>query len=418
MWHELSSTIKSIRRMGKTGFVLQKSGMRYLLNRDQPLPYLLRDAMEELGATYIKLGQLIASSPSIFPHQYVEAFQDCLDQAQPIDFSIVEDVLQQEFGDSLSTLFSHIDPQPLASASIAQVHAATLQTGEDVVIKVQKPGVRNVLETDFQFMQFSARVVERFSPRSWESSITDIVAEIRNGMLEECDFYTEAENIRLYQQFLESNGNDRVRVPKVYERASTLRVLTMERFYGVGLTDINQVRKYTNDPEQALIDSLDTWYQSLHQCQIYHADLHAGNVMLLEDGSVGFIDFGIVGHISPPTWEALTSLAVCVPAKDFQAIAQALATIGVTKHSVDVSCFAEDLESLYLSLSEEDEGLDFNDFIRQLTLQISGVAQRHGIRFPREFTLLVKQFLYFDRYIRILAPELDMLGDERLLEAF
>jgi predicted unusual protein kinase regulating ubiquinone biosynthesis (AarF/ABC1/UbiB family) len=418
MWNELFSSINSVRRVGQTGFALQKAGLNYLLHfRQKPLPYVLLGAMEELGATYIKLGQLIASSPSLFPHQYVEAFQACLDQTTPLPYATVEEVLIQEFGDQLWQLFAEIDPVPLASASIAQVHSARLMTGEDVVVKVQKPGVRNILDTDFQFLHIGAKLIELLSPKAWTSSLTDIVSEIRNGMLDECDFLKEAENIQAYEAFLTSSANKKVRVPKVYKEASTRRVLCMERFYGVSLTDIDQVRQYTPDPEQALVDALETWYASLHHCQIYHADLHAGNVMLLEDGSIGFIDFGIVGHISPKTWDALVALTIAVPSKDFEAIAQALVTIGLTRHNVNISQFADDIESLYRSLDEEESGEDFNDFIKQLTLKISVVAQRHGIRFPREFTLLVKQFLYFDRYIRLLAPELDLISDPRILDS-
>ncbi len=415
MWEELLTSAKAVKRAGRTGFVLQKTGLRYLKDRrSQSLPHMLREAVEELGATYIKLGQLVASSPSLFPHEYVEAFQDCLDQTTPIPFETVKQVMQEEFGSRLDELFVEIDPVPLASASIAQVHPATLRSGEEVVVKVQKPGVRDILDTDFQFLQFGAYLVERFSPKAWRSSITDIVSEIHNGMLEECDFLQEAENIHAYQKFLDSTNNKKVKVPKVYQEATTKRVLTMERFHGVTLTDIDEVRKYSDDPEQALVDALDTWYSSLHHCQIYHADLHAGNVMLLEDGSIGFIDFGIVGRISPETWDALVSLTVSFPSGDFQKIAEALVTIGVTKQSVDVERFAADIESLYKSIDNDDGGQEFNDFAKELTLKISSVARRHGIRFPREFTLLVKQFLYFDRYIRLLAPELDMISEERV----
>ena len=415
MWEELLTSAKAVKRAGRTGFVLQKTGLRYLKDRrSQSLPHMLREAVEELGATYIKLGQLVASSPSLFPHEYVEAFQDCLDQTTPIPFETVKQVMQEEFGSRLDELFVEIDPVPLASASIAQVHPATLRSGEEVVVKVQKPGVRDILDTDFQFLQFAAYLTERFSPKAWRSSITDIVSEIHNGMLEECDFLQEAKNIHAYQEFLDSTNNKKVKVPKVYQEATTKRVLTMERFHGVTLTDIDEVRKYSDDPEQALVDALDTWYSSLHHCQIYHADLHAGNVMLLEDGSIGFIDFGIVGRISPETWDALVSLTVSFPSGDFQKIAQALVTIGITKQSVDVERFAADIESLYKSIDNDDGSQEFNDFAKELTLKISSVARRHGIRFPREFTLLVKQFLYFDRYIRLLAPELDMISEERV----
>ena len=163
MFDKLRTGYHAARRIGQTSIVLQKSGWRWLNNRDMPLPELARDTVEALGSTYIKLGQLIASSPSLFPHEYVQAFQSCLDQTTPLPFTAIEKVLVGEFGPTLSRYFREIDPTPLASASIAQVHAARLFSGEDVVIKVQKPGVENILTTDFQFMQFSAMLLEKIS---------------------------------------------------------------------------------------------------------------------------------------------------------------------------------------------------------------------------------------------------------------
>lgn len=411
MLDKLRTGYHAARRIGQTSIVLQKSGWRWLNNRDMPLPELARDTVEALGSTYIKLGQLIASSPSLFPHEYVEAFQSCLDQTTPLPYSEIEKVLIGEFGPTLSRYFSYIAHKPLASASIAQVHAAKLFSGEDVVIKVQKPGVENILTTDFQFMQFSAMLLEKISKHIPESSITDMVEEIRNGMLEECDFHREAENIATYRKFLDSNNITHVTVPKVYRAASSKRVLTMERFYGVPLSNTDEVRLRSNNSEQALIDALNTWFLSLTQCQIYHADLHAGNVMMLDDGRIGFIDFGIVGRISAGTWESLLSLIATVPTRDFDAIAKALAGIGATNQKVDTAALSFDLRKLYNEF-EQDTGSD--DFLNIVTMQVSTLGRRHGIRFPREFTLLLKQFLYFDRYIRQLSPGLDMFGDERL----
>jgi aarF domain-containing kinase len=408
---KLRTGYQAARRIGQTGVVLQKSGWRWLNNRNMPLPELARDTVQALGSTYIKLGQLIASSPSLFPHEYVQAFQSCLDQTTPLPYSTIEKVLIGEFGPTLSRYFREIDPKPLASASIAQVHAARLFSGEDVVIKVQKPGVENILTTDFQFMQFSAMLLEKISKHIPESSITDMVEEIRNGMLEECDFHREAENIATYRKFLDANGITHVTVPKVYRAASSKRVLTMERFYGVPLSNTDEVRKRSANPEQALIDALNTWFLSLTQCQIYHADLHAGNVMMLDDGRIGFIDFGIVGRISSGTWQSLLSLIATVPTRDFNAIAKALAGMGATNQIVDTQALSNDLKQLYARF-EEDANSD--DFLNEVTMQVSTLGRRHGIRFPREFTLLLKQFLYFDRYIRLLSPGLDMFGDERL----
>lgn len=412
MLQKLRTGYNAARRITQTSIALQKTGWRWLQNRDMPLPELARDAVEQLGSTYVKLGQLIASSPSLFPHEYVQAFQSCLDQTTPLPFSDIEKVLIGEFGPTLTRYFREIDPKPLASASIAQVHAAKLFSGEDVVIKVQKPGVEDILSTDFQFMQFAASLFEKISKNIPTSSITDMVAEIRNGMMEECDFYREADNIALYKRFLDSNNITHVTVPKVYRQASSKRVLTMERFYGASLSDIDKVREYSSNPEQALINALNTWFASLTQCQIYHADLHAGNVMMLQDGRIGFIDFGIVGRISQSTWAALLSLIATVPTRDFPAIAAALAGIGATNSVVNTAALAHDLEQLYLQFQEADAN---EDFLNDVTLRVSALGRQHGIRFPREFTLLLKQFLYFDRYIRLLSPDLDLFGDERIL---
>lgn len=400
------------RRIGQTGIALQKSGFRWITHRDMPMAELARETVESLGSTYIKLGQLIASSPSLFPHDYVEAFQCCLDQTSPLPFSTIEKVLHGEFGPTLTRYFRDIDPMPLASASIAQVHAARLYSGEDVVIKVQKPGVEDILATDFQFMHFSAMLLEKLSKNIPDTSITDMVEEIRNGMLEECDFYREAENIATYRKFLDKNGITHVTVPEVFRAASSKRVLTMQRFYGVPLSNTDEVRKRSANPEQALIDALNTWFLSLTQCQIYHADLHAGNVMMLDDGRIGFIDFGIVGRISPTTWTSLLSLIATVPTRDFDAIAKAMAGMGATNQKVNTGALSHDLKKLYERFEEDSVN---EDFLNEVTLQVSRLGRQHGIRFPREFTLLLKQFLYFDRYIRQLSPDLDLFGDERLL---
>jgi aarF domain-containing kinase len=419
MFQEMLSTARAARRLGETSLAMNKLALRWLKRtEDEKFPYMLRDTMQSLGSTYIKLGQLVASSPTIFPNDYVEAFQSCLDQTPPLSYEELLPTLEEQLGVKLRTRFKHIDRTPLASASIAQVHAARLITGEDVVIKIQKPNVKKILETDFHFLQFSTQMMEMINPKAWKTSLKDIVEEIRNGMLEECDFRQELANIEEFGRFLEKMQIEHVVVPKVYHDLSSEKVLVMERFYGVPLSDIEGIRKITNDPEFALVQALDTWFMSLRKCQIYHADLHAGNVMMLNDGRIGFIDFGIVGRLSDVTWDGITSLAVCVPAQDFDGLALALSKIGATKdkEQLDLKRFARDLESLWNNISS-DKMLNSGDpdsFWRTITLDFSTISARHGIRFPREFTLLIKQFLYFDRYIRLLAPTVDIFDAERM----
>ena len=408
--NQIEYSIKGAFRIAQTVRVITQTGLDWALGDRPPAPTLLRKTFERLGATYIKLGQFIASSPSFFPGEYVQEFQLCLDQTNPLPFATMTTVLKQELG-HLSSIFADIDPQPLASASIAQVHAARLVTGEDVVIKIQKPGVKDVLLTDLNFLYLSARILEFLRPGLSWASLSAIAAEIQKTMMEECDFLKEADNLNKFNDFLASTGNDQALAPKVYPHATTLRVLTMERFYGAPLTDLESIRKHSKDPEHTLITAMNTWFSSLLFCEFFHADVHAGNLMVLEDGRVGFLDFGIVGRIAPETWAAMTALMEAVGHGDYQTIAKAMVKIGVTKETVDYVRLAGDVETLFKSL----ETLHPNEQeINRLLLDIIALGERHGLHFPREFALLLKQFLYFDRYVQILAPDLNVYEDNRI----
>jgi aarF domain-containing kinase len=423
----LGLSVKGALRLGHTGRVLAGTGVGWLLGDRPPTPRLVRRTFERLGATYIKLGQFIASSPSIFPDAWVTEFQHCLDQTTPLPWRTIHRALREELGARLDSDFRWVDPQPLASASIAQVHAARLLSGEDVVLKVRKPGVEKVIVTDLNLLHLVARVAERVTPGAAHASLAAIVQEIQASMMEECDFLKEAANIEAFRQYLDDTLNTQAAAPRIYPELSTARVLTMERFFGVPLTDAAGLRRCTDDPEELLLTALNTWFGSLMHCRTFHADLHAGNLMALRDGRIGFIDFGIVGRIREETWRAMFSLADGLPRGDFKAVAEGLAVMGATREGVDTARLAADLEELFrkLDLAPPQPGEAYGHMVvydqppededlNHALMDLVAVGRRHGIRFPREFTLLVKQFLYFDRYIRMLAPDLSLFGDARV----
>ena len=412
-------TLKGSLRVAQTSSVLAKTGTKWLVGQRPPNPKLLRNVFEELGATYIKLGQFIASSPTFFPKDYVEEFQNCLDKTKPFPFTIARKIIEQELGRTLDEVYAYVDPVPLASASIAQVHAAKLITGEDVVIKIQKPGVENVLLTDLNFLYVSARLIEFIAPKLSWTSLSGVVEEIQRTMMEECDFLKEAKNLQEFADFLKDTENNDVIVPKVYEQASAMKVLTMERFYGVPLTDLDTIRKYCDDPEKTLITAMNTWFSSLTKCRFFHADVHAGNLMVLTNGKIGFIDFGIVGRINPGTWEAVSDFMSTIMIGDFTGMADAMIRIGVTDDTVDTDDLATDLKRVFKKLDVMVP--DYNaiasqgeDDVNNILMDMVKVGEDNGIHFPREFALLLKQFLYFDRYVHVLAPEMDMFVDDRL----
>lgn len=406
-------------RMAETALVLGQAGLGWLLGHRPPAPRLLRETFERLGTTYIKLGQFIASAPSIFPAEYVEEFQYCLDRTPPVAFSDIKRILKEQYGRDPSELFRRIEEKPLASASIAQVHEAELHDGRVIVLKVQKPGVRDIILTDLNFLFIASRLLEWFVPGMERTSISAIIEDLQKTMMEECDFLHEARNLKEFREFLDRTGIDFATAPAVYEELSGPRVLAMERLYGVSLTDLDSIRKYSKDPEQTLIQALNVWFLSLMACDFFHADVHAGNLLVLEDGRIGFIDFGIVGRISKEIWSGMDLLMQGMNAQDYRQMAEAMTKIGAADRDVDVDVFANDLKTIFESMQRMEtaafrSGQVDEMEINHLVLSLSEAGRKNGIKFPREFALLIKQFLYFDRYIKILAPKMNMFQDARI----
>jgi aarF domain-containing kinase len=413
--------VRSSLRLTQTMAKVAPFAIRWGLQRKLPPANEVRELFETLGTTYIKFGQFIASSPSIFPKEYVEEFEQLLDQTKPIPFRTIKKIISEDLKQPLRHIFSHIDQQPLASASIAQVHAATLVTGESVVLKVQKPGVQAIITADLNTVYVLVRLLEFMLPNTDSDALAGIVSEMYQAMIDECDFTKEAQHIKAFRSFIDSSNIHTVVAPKVYDKASGLRVLTMERFYGCSLTDENANEKSQGDPATALFEALNVWFASLMNCEVFHADLHSGNMMLFEDGRVGFIDFGMVGRVSPESWQAMFSLFKGLSDQDYDLVAHSMLAVGMTRKMINEQQLSRDIEQVFLSMNNlnnddltSNDGINVSPAVNAVINTLGEVARNHGIRFPRSFTLLLKQFLYFDRYIQILDPDANLFDDERI----
>jgi aarF domain-containing kinase len=394
-------------------------------------PLVIRKLFERLGATYIKLGQFIASSPTLFPADYVREFQACLDKGPTVPFKDIESTIEADLGKPLSQLFAFVDEKPLASASVAQVHRARLFNGAEVVIKVRKPGAEDSLTADLGFLAITSKLLEFVNPSLKQFSFSAIVGDIRSSMLDELDFTLEVDNLRQFRTFLDQAGITDATAPEPYPELSGKRVLTMEYLEGVPLVDLEGISKYSANPEETLVAALRTWALSVATADTFHADVHAGNLLVLEDGRVAFIDFGLVSRISPPVWKGLGALFDAFLTEDYQGVARALAVIGATDVEVDVSAFGRDLEGLFSKINDvagdvqvsvvggSSRGtdniqatLDVDDAeVTELVLELVKISESAGLKFPREFGILLKQALYFDRYQKLLAPDSDPLRD-------
>lgn len=441
----VKTPLNAISRVSQTVKVAGSAGIR-VFKGEKPTPKMLRESFEEMGTTYIKIGQFIASMPSVFPREYVEEFQNCLDQTSPLPYSYIEQVLTKELIEtsehktSLNELFKEIDPTPLASASIAQVHPAVLNDGTSVVLKVQKPNVETIINTDLGMLYGLSKILELFMQNIQFASIAPIIDEMHVRMSAETDFLQEADNIAEFHSFLKSTGNLLVTAPTVIESLTTKRVLTMSRLDGVSMIDTQAMKYYCSDPVKVMTDTLNTWFASVMQAKSFHADLHAGNLMLLTDGRIGFIDFGIVGQIDPHAWQACYAMMNAIPLRDYRMMAECMIDIGMTKKrdEINIDQLVKDVKVMMdnlvgmevhsnqfnkdssqnkmrtLNIEEVNQASKSMNDVNTIMLEIAEIGKRHEIHFPRDFVLLTKQLLYFDRFMQALAPNMDMFNDNNV----
>jgi len=238
------------------------------------------------------------------------------------------------------------------------------------------------------------------------------------------DFFKEAFHIEEFEKHLLDAGESRARVPKVYHPLSTKRILTMERFYGVPITDEVGLKSFTKEPRKVINTALEIWFSSLGRSGFFHADVHAGNLMVLRDGTIGFLDFGIVGRISPQVWKGLLLFSQGLGTGDSESIALGLVSMDSTNPGVDPKKLAKDLSVVFQSLEGIYENIATGSVteleeerMNHIVFQMKEIAEKNGLKIPREFALLMKQMLYFDRYVKRMAPEINIFRDgQRFLQ--
>ncbi len=389
--------------------LLQWQGRRYT---PLTLPRLLRLFSEDMGPTFIKFGQIVASSAGMFPQRYVDEFKKCLDRVRPFSFGEVERIIEDELGAAKAAELREVSIAPLASASIAQVHTAILASGAEVVIKVQRPGIDVRTAADMKIMRFTAVVVDKLVKDASLINPVGIVEDFTATLQEELDFRREAENLDRFNQIMEELGHEKIRAPVPCWDYTTRRVLVMERFYGLRVDDTEAILARDVDAEAALVSGLRAWFQCVIFYGFFHGDVHAGNLMVLDDGDLGFLDFGIVGRFDDAQRWLVTDYIVAFSTGNYRRLAEVICEMGGTPPGLDMDAFVADLKETYSPMLSLSFGqMNYGDFLPA----IQRTASRHRMRMPKEFVLITKQMLYFDRYAKALAPNLNIFKDPRLI---
>jgi predicted unusual protein kinase regulating ubiquinone biosynthesis (AarF/ABC1/UbiB family) len=407
----------------------------------------LRLTYEDLGGTFLKLGQLIASSPGMFGDEIADEFRSTLDTGPSVPFAQVRSRVEDDLGMDLDEAFTDFDPVPIGRASIAVVHRARLRNGRRVAVKVIRPGVERSVAVDLELMVPFFEVLARQTGEQLAGSMLQLVEGFRQQVGEELDLRNEARAIAHFRRLLEEIGLPRIVIPETYPNFSGPNVLTMAMLDGVPIDDLARVGDLGVDPGPLVEDVVRFFFHTTARWGTFHGDVHAGNMMILTDGRVGIVDWGIVGRLDPEThWFFLRTMAAVLGEED--------AWIDVTRHLVrtygpaleqavgmDETELAGFVRSLVLPMLTQPFGQTslaalFQTFERQvarahgleaqqLTLgavirrwrqlrQIRQLAEAGGgfdTDFDRGNFLLGKQLMYFERYGRLFLSDKPIMGD-------
>jgi predicted unusual protein kinase regulating ubiquinone biosynthesis (AarF/ABC1/UbiB family) len=396
-------------RLRKLWFVITGRGAKYVrLTR----PMLLRMFCEDLGPTFIKFGQIIASSSGMFPDAYVKEFQRVLDRVRPFPFEDVQRTLNEELGAEKAAHLVDIEPKQLASASIAQVHTAKLRDGTKVVIKVQRPGIIPRCMADMKIMRRVAGWLARFKKDAELANPVGVVDDFTQTLTEELDFRKEAANLDRFNEIMRELGHKHIRAPVPHHEYTTRKVLVMEMFSGLRVDRFDDIKARGIDGETKLVDGLRAWFQCVVFYGFFHGDVHAGNLMLLDDDTIGFLDFGIVGRFDDEDRYLVTDYMIAFASGNYKRLAEIICEMAGTPEGLDMEGFVKDLGETYRPLLTLSFGeVNYADFMPG----IQRTATRHRVKMPNEFILITKQLLYFDRYAKSLAPKLNVFTDPRLV---
>ncbi len=412
------SSANSLKRASKIVNVLTKQGLGYFMQefglkwhlpfhkriktykKEDSIPARLRKSMEELGGAYVKLGQLLSLRPDLVPQEYCDEFSKLLDKMPSFSYERAKKIVEDELKQPLDKIFKSFDKKPIGSASIAQVHKAVLRTGKNVVVKVQRPNVKDQFEADIQMMYYLARKIEHYFKKTPVSPV-QIVKEFDRYTKDELNFRIEANNIEQFYEVFK--GSKKVVTPKVYLTYTTSKILVMDYIHGTQLSEIkNKLSvKVRKDIIKEIADAM--CVQALDS-GVFHADLHPGNILVLSQGRIALLDFGIIGRLDKELKKNTIDMIVALVDSDSRAVSRILLKVGLPTEQTNIESFELDVDDVMREWNPASS-------IRATHVlhRLFNTCIKNHIRMPADLILLAKALVTIEGTCTQLDPNFNFV---------
>ncbi|OWY25359.1 AarF/ABC1/UbiB kinase family protein [Sphingobacteriales bacterium UPWRP_1] len=359
----------------------------------------IRMVCEELGATFIKLAQVLSNRPDVLPEPLIVELEKLQNEVPPFEYEKVKAIIQSELGRPLEEIFEYFNEKPIGSASIGQVHRARLKNGHEVVVKVQRPEVARLIETDLNIIKVVVARGEKFFEKNGIINLMDVVEAFERSMQKELDYNNEARNIQMFRATFKKQK--KFFAPAAYREYSSRRVLVLEYVKGCKITDVAQLRAWNLDPAKIAETGIDIYLTQIFEFGIFHADPHPGNVLVREDGVICLIDFGMVGKLSPKDKFAFAGIFVGMAQQNPKMTADSLRALAIDDNITDMRALEYELGELIEDFATLDVGesnmAEFSDRLQQ-------VIYAHRIRLPGGVFIILRALAILEGIGKLIHP--------------
>jgi len=364
----------------------------------------IRLLMEELGPTYIKLGQMLSNRPDLVPEPLIKELEKLLDKVPPFSTETAKQIIEEELGKEIHEVFIYFDDKPIGSASIGQVHRARLINGEDVVVKVQRPNARKQVVADLSLIKEFVKITENYFIKSGILNPLDIVDTFSKSLQNELDYFTEARNLEQFRILYKDY--DSLYIPKPYRELTTKKVLTIEFISGCKVNDLPTLKAWGIKPPQIAKKGLNIYLMQIFEVGVFHADPHPGNILIKPNGKIALIDFGMVGKLMQSQKYAFAGVFISLANKDAKSMATNLRRLAIDHEIDDMRAFEYDLNDLiqdYMVLADDEIG------VRDFTARLQKLAYKYKLQIPGVIFLILRSLAILEGTSKQLDPNFNVL---------